>query len=204
MTNRKYVEKDPGLERRFQPVLVEEPSMEEAQLILRGIRKRYEEHHQLTISDEAIVAAVDMSSRFVPDRSLPDKAIDLIDEAASRVRIRERGKPAHLKELKEEESKLRQEKEQALSSQQYDLAAEKRQQELKVEEDIKTMEDEWQARQEQDKPVVKKEDIAQVVACGPASRYADRQRGNRAPAHMEKTAQAHRRPGRGLDTISKS
>jgi ATP-dependent Clp protease ATP-binding subunit ClpC len=161
---RKYVEKDPGLERRFQPVLVEEPSMEEAQQILRGIRNRYEEHHQLTISEEAILAAVDMSSRFVPDRSLPDKAIDLIDEAASRVRIRERGKPAHLKELKEEEAKLRHDKEQALSSQQYDLAAEKRQQELKVEEDIKALEDEWQARQEQDKPVVKREDIAQVVA----------------------------------------
>jgi ATP-dependent Clp protease ATP-binding subunit ClpC len=161
---RKYVEKDPGLERRFQPVLVEEPSIEEAQGILRGIKKRYEEHHQLDITDEAIVSAVDMSARFVPDRSLPDKAIDLIDEAASRVRIRERSKPARLKELKEEELRLRREKEVALSSQQYDLAAEKRQQELRIEEESKGLEEEWQVKQGQEKPEVKKDDIAQVVA----------------------------------------
>lgn len=161
---RKYIEKDPGLERRFQPVLVEEPSIEEAREILRGVKKRYEEHHQLTISDEAVVAAVDMSARFVPDRSLPDKAIDLIDEAASRVRIRERSKPARIKELKEEELRLRREKEVALSNQQYDTAAEKRQEELRVEEESKTLEDEWQAKQEQARPEVKKEDIAQVVS----------------------------------------
>jgi ATP-dependent Clp protease ATP-binding subunit ClpC len=161
---RKYVEKDPGLERRFQPVLVEEPSIEEAQGILRGIKKRYEEHHQLTILDEAIVSAVDMAARFVPDRSLPDKAIDLMDEAASRVRIRERSKPARLKELKEEELRLRREKEVALSSQQYDLAAEKRQQELRIEEESKGLEEEWQVKQGQEKPEVKKDDIAQVVA----------------------------------------
>jgi ATP-dependent Clp protease ATP-binding subunit ClpC len=161
---RKYIEKDPGLERRFQPVLVEEPSIEEAREILRGVKKRYEEHHQLTISDEAVVAAVDMSARFVPDRSLPDKAIDLIDEAASRVRIRERSKPARIKELREEELRLRREKEVALSNQQYDMAAEKRQEELRVEEESKTLEDEWQEKQEQEKPEVKKEDIAQVVS----------------------------------------
>jgi len=145
---RKYIERDPALERRFQPVLVEEPSQEDALEILRGIKTRYEEHHQLTISDEALKAAVDFAARYVPDRYLPDKAIDLIDEASSRVRSRTRSKPAALRERKEMELKLRKEKENALASQQYDLAAEKRQQELQVEEEIKGMEGEWQARQE--------------------------------------------------------
>ncbi len=161
---RKYIERDPALERRFQPVLVDEPSLEDALKILRGIKTRYEEHHQLTISDEALKTAVDFASRYVPDRFLPDKAIDLIDEASSRVRIRYRSKPAILRERKEEESKLRKEKEVALASQQYDLAAEKRQQELQLEEEIKGIEGEWQVRQGQGKPEVKKEDIAEVVA----------------------------------------
>lgn len=161
---RKYIERDPALERRFQPVLVEEPSLEDALKILRGIKTRYEEHHQLTISDEALKTAVDFASRYVPDRFLPDKAIDLIDEASSRVRIRYRSKPAILRERKEEELKLRKEKEVALASQQYDLAAEKRQQELQLEEEIKGIEGEWQVRQGQGKPEVKKEDIAEVVA----------------------------------------
>lgn len=161
---RKYIERDPALERRFQPILVEEPSLEDALKILRGIKTRYEEHHQLTISDEALKTAVDFASRYVPDRFLPDKAIDLIDEASSRVRIRYRSKPAILRERKEEELKLRKEKEVALASQQYDLAAEKRQQELQLEEEIKGIEGEWQVRQGQGKPEVKKEDIAEVVA----------------------------------------
>ena len=161
---RKYIERDPALERRFQPVLVEEPSFEEAIKILLGVKARYEEHHQLTITDEAVRVAVDFATRYVPDRFLPDKAIDLIDEAASRVRIRYRSKPAALRERKEEGLKLRKEKEVALASQQYDLAAEKRQQELQIEEEVKGIEGEWQARQGQGKPEVKKEDIAEVVA----------------------------------------
>ncbi len=161
---RKYIERDPALERRFQPVLVEEPSQEETLQILRGIKTRYEEHHQLTISDDALKVAVDFASRYVPDRFLPDKAIDLIDEASSRVRIRYRSKPSALRERKEEGLKLRKEKELALASQQYDLAAEKRQQELQVEEEIKGLEGEWQVRQGLGKPEVKKEDIAEVVA----------------------------------------
>jgi ATP-dependent Clp protease ATP-binding subunit ClpC len=145
-------------------VLVEEPSQEDTLQILRGIKTRYEEHHQLSISDDALKVAVDFASRYVPDRFLPDKAIDLIDEASSRVRIRYRSKPASLREHKELELKLRKEKETALASQQYDLAAEKRQQELQTEEEIKSIEGEWQARQGQGKPEVKKEDIAEVVA----------------------------------------
>jgi ATP-dependent Clp protease ATP-binding subunit ClpC len=160
---RKYIEKDPALERRFQPVLVEEPTMEQTLDILRGIKVRYEEHHQLVISDEALKAAVDYAARYVPDRFLPDKAIDLIDEASSRVRIRHRSKPAALRELKESGRKLKHEKETALAAQQYDLAAEKRQLELHAEEEIKTLEDEWKAKKEQAKPEVSKEDIAEVV-----------------------------------------
>ncbi len=161
---RKYIERDPALERRFQPVLVEEPSVEQALEILRGIKVRYEEHHKLTIEDESLKAAVDYAARYVPDRFLPDKAIDLIDEASSRVRIRERSKPADIRLRRENELKLRREKEAALASQQYDLAAEKRQQELQEEEEIKLLETEWQAKQSQAAPQVKKEDIAQVVA----------------------------------------
>ncbi len=161
---RKYIERDPALERRFQPVMVEEPSLEDTLKILRGIKTRYEEHHQLTISDDALKGAVEFASRYVPDRFLPDKAIDLIDEASSRVRIRHRSKPATLRERKEEGLKLRKEKEVALTSGQYDLAAEKRQQELQLEEEIKGIEGEWQIRQGQAKPEVKKEDVAEVVA----------------------------------------
>ncbi|MCL2140942.1 MAG: ATP-dependent Clp protease ATP-binding subunit [Dehalococcoidia bacterium] len=161
---RKYIERDPALERRFQPVLVEEPSVEEALQILQGIKTRYEEYHKLLINNEALKASVDFASRYVPDRYLPDKAIDLIDEASSRVRIRARSKPTILKNRKEEENKLRQEKEEALANQQYDLAAEKRQQELQVGEDIKSIENEWKADQGVNKPEVGKEDIAEVVA----------------------------------------
>jgi len=96
---RKYVERDAALERRFQPVLVEEPSVDETMEILRGIKERYEEHHRLKISDEALVAAANLASRYIPDRFLPDKAIDLVDEAASRVRIRHRTMPVTLKQM---------------------------------------------------------------------------------------------------------
>ena len=203
---RKYIERDPALERRFQPVLVEEPSQEDALQILRGIKTRYEEHHQLTISDDALKVAVDFASRYVPDRFLPDKAIDLIDEASSRVRIRARSKPAALRERKEEELKLRKEKEVALASQQYDLAAEKRQQELQVEEEIKNIEGEWQTRQGQGKPEVKKEDIAEVVAMWtgiPVVQIADEETSRL--LHMEEAL--HKRiigQDEAIDTISRA
>jgi ATP-dependent Clp protease ATP-binding subunit ClpC len=161
---RKYVERDAALERRFQPVLVEEPSVEDALEILRGIKERYEEHHQLTISDEALSSATSLASRYIPDRFLPDKAIDLIDEAASRVRIKHRTKPVSLKKLKQAEERYRRDKEAALATQQYDYAAEMRQHELQVEEKIQKLEEAWQAEQEQEKPVVTAEDIAEVVS----------------------------------------
>ncbi len=120
---RKYVERDAALERRFQPVLVEEPSTEETLEILRGIKERYEEHHKLKISDEALSAATTLASRYIPDRFLPDKAIDLVDEAASRVRIKHRTIPITLKEARQAEDSVRKDKDAAMATQQYDYAA---------------------------------------------------------------------------------
>jgi ATP-dependent Clp protease ATP-binding subunit ClpC len=161
---RKYIERDAALERRFQPILVEEPSTEETLLILRGVKERYEQHHQLTISEGALAAAATLASRYIPDRFLPDKAIDLIDEASSRVRIKRRTIPITLKEARRAQESVRKDKEAALSSQQYEFAAELRQRELQIEEKIKKMEEEWQAEQKEEKPVVNEEDIAQVVS----------------------------------------
>ena len=161
---RKYVERDAALERRFQPVLVEEPSVDQTLEILRGIKERYEEHHRLTISDEALSSAATLAARYIPDRFLPDKAIDLVDEAASRVRIRYRTMPLSLKDAKRVEDSVRRDKDAALATQQYEYAAELRQRELQIEDKIKKMEEEWQAEQGQQKPVVTAENIAEVVS----------------------------------------
>jgi ATP-dependent Clp protease ATP-binding subunit ClpC len=161
---RKYVERDAALERRFQPVLVEEPSIEESLEILHGVKERYEEHHKLTISDEALNSAVTLAARYIPDRFLPDKAIDLVDEASSRVRIKHRTIPINLKETRRVIESVRKDKDAALAAQQYEYAAELREREIQIEEKIKTLEEEWQAKQEQEKPVVTAEDIAEVVS----------------------------------------
>jgi ATP-dependent Clp protease ATP-binding subunit ClpC len=161
---RKYVERDPALERRFQPVLVEEPSVDETMEILRGIKERYEQHHHLIISDEALVTAANLAARYIPDRFLPDKAIDLVDEAASRVRIRHRTMPITLKQAKEQGDNIRKDKDAALATQQYDYAAELRERELQIDEKIKQLEAEWRSEQEQEEVVVQKEDIAEVVS----------------------------------------
>ncbi|MDO9333297.1 MAG: ATP-dependent Clp protease ATP-binding subunit [Dehalococcoidales bacterium] len=162
---RKHVERDPALERRFQPILVEEPTVEQTLEILKGVRQRYEEHHKLKISDEALSSAATLAARYIPDRFLPDKAIDLIDEASSRVRIQKHSTPITLKEAKRLVDSIRKEKETALAKQQYDYAAEKRQQEIQIEEKIKNLEKEWQVEQkEQEQPVVTAEDIATVVS----------------------------------------
>ncbi len=161
---RKYVERDAALERRFQPVLVEEPSVDETLEILRGIKERYEEHHNLTISEEALGAAATLAARYIPDRFLPDKAIDLVDEAASRVRIRHRTMPITLKEAKQLGDNIRKDKDAALATQQYDYAAELRERELQIDEKIKALEEEWRSEQKQEKPEVVAEDIAEVVS----------------------------------------
>jgi ATP-dependent Clp protease ATP-binding subunit ClpC len=161
---RKYIERDAALERRFQPILVEEPSVEETLEILKGVKERYEEHHRLIISDKALSAAATLSARYIPDRFMPDKAIDLIDEASSRVRIRHRTIPITLKEARRAEDSVHKDKEAALATQQYEYAAELRQRELQIEEKIKKMEEEWQAEQGQDNPTVTEEDIAEVAS----------------------------------------
>jgi len=161
---RKYVERDAALERRFQPVLVAEPSVDETLEILQGVKERYEEYHKLTISDEALNSAATLASRYIPDRFMPDKAIDVVDEAASRVRIKRRTMPLTLKEAKQIRDNFRKDKDTALATQQYDEAAERREQELQIEAKIKKLEEEWQAEKEQEEIVVTAEDIAEVVS----------------------------------------
>jgi ATP-dependent Clp protease ATP-binding subunit ClpC len=161
---RKYVEKDPALERRFQPVLVAEPTAEETLDILRGIKHRYEEFHRLNMSDEALQAAASLATRYIPDRFLPDKAIDLLDEAGSRVRIKRGSVPIGLTEARRALESVRKEKEEAIAAQQYEYSGELRDRELQLVEKIEKAEKEWQVKQEAGKPTVSEEDIAEVVS----------------------------------------
>ena len=161
---RKYVERDPALERRFQPVRVEEPSVDETIEILRGIKSRYEEHHQLEISDEALHQAAHLASRFISDRFLPDKAIDLVDEAASRVRINHSTTPMSVKEASKMLDSVRKEKDEAISSRQYEFAAELRDRETSLAEKLSNLEQNWEDENGSDTPVVTGEDIAEVVS----------------------------------------
>ena len=161
---RKHIEKDAALERRFQPILVDEPTVEETIEILRGIKERYEEHHRLMISDEALKAAAELASRYVPDRFLPDKAIDLVDEAASRVRIKRSYAPPSLQEAVRGLESLRQEKETAIGSQQYEYAAELRDREVQLQDKIEKMAQGWEQERSETKPVVTDEDICEVVS----------------------------------------
>jgi ATP-dependent Clp protease ATP-binding subunit ClpC len=161
---RKYVERDPALERRFQPVNVEEPSTEETVDILRGIKSKFEEHHSVTIEDEALQAAAHLASRFIADRWLPDKAIDLMDEAGSRVRIRTSGTPLSVKESQKGLETVRREKDEAIAQQQYEYAAELRDRELKLADKLQALQSEWQASTPDEQPVVTSEEIAEVVS----------------------------------------
>ena len=161
---RKHVERDPALERRFQPVQVAEPTTEETTQILLGIKSRYEEHHKLGISDDAVKAAATLSARFISDRFLPDKAIDLMDEAASRVRLRNSTTPLSVKEVMKVLENVRKEKEEAIASQGYEYAAELRERELRLIENMENLEKEWHHEQGQEQVVVTSEDIAEVVS----------------------------------------
>ena len=161
---RKYVERDPALERRLQPVRVEEPSNDDTIEILMGIRSRYEDHHKVDITDEAIRSAATLAARFIPDRFLPDKAIDLIDEAGSRVRLRGSATPTSVKDAKESLEQVRKEKDEAIASQQYEQAAELRDRELRYSDELDTLEKEWQEGLGKDRKVVTEEDIAEVVS----------------------------------------
>ncbi len=161
---RKHIERDAALERRFQPIVVEEPSVEETVEILRGIKERYEEHHKLVITDEALIAAAEMSSRYISDRALPDKAIDLIDESASRVRIRRSYTPPSLKEATVGLEGIRKEKEQAINQQQYEYAADLRDRELKLTQRIAELEEDLDQQRDRVSSDVLAEDIAEVVS----------------------------------------
>ena len=161
---RKHVEKDKALERRFQPVIVDEPSVEQAMKILRGIKDRYEEHHQVTINDDAIRAAANLASRYIADRFLPDKAIDLMDEASSRVRLKGGNIPIGLKEAKVALDRVRKDKEAAIAGQQYEYAVELRDREVHLSEKIQQLEKNWRADLSSEKPVVTERDVAEVLS----------------------------------------
>ena len=161
---RKYIERDAALERRFQPVMVEEPTLEQTIDILMGIRERYEQHHKVAITDEAVKAAVDLSIRYITDRHLPDKAIDLIDEAASRVRLRYASAPPALREAQKDLDRVTKEKDAAINNQEYEEAARLREAEATGRENVEKLRGEWQSQVSGDQPTVDEEEIAQVVA----------------------------------------
>ncbi|RIV24505.1 ATP-dependent Clp protease ATP-binding subunit [Alicyclobacillaceae bacterium I2511] len=161
---RKHIEKDAALERRFQPIRVEQPTPEEAVQILHGLRDRYEAHHRVKITNEALEAAVRLSDRYISDRFLPDKAIDLIDEAASRVRLRTHTPPPNLKELEAKMEQIRNEKDSAVQSQEFEKAAAMRDKEQKMKEELESRKVEWKKMQEKNEIEVTAEDIAYIVA----------------------------------------
>ena len=161
---RKYIEKDQALQRRFQDVIVRESTVEETIQILRGIRDRYEQHHRLTITDEALKSAAEMGSRYITDRFLPDKAIDLIDEAASRVRMQRSLAPLNLKEAMRGLDAVLREKDEAIQNQDYAQAASLRDREVQLKERIAKLESGWHRDQGNEKPSVTEEDIAQIVS----------------------------------------
>ena len=161
---RKYIEKDSALERRFQPVTVEEPSEEEAVAILKGLRGRYEAHHHVTITDEALTAAVKLSARYINDRFMPDKAIDVIDEAASKVRLTAFVEPPEIKDLEKEIEKLEDQKEAAIRDEAYEKAGAIKKKQEKKKEKIDKIREKWQKDKDTRKQVVDEGEIADVVS----------------------------------------
>lgn len=161
---RKHIEKDAALERRFQPVMVDEPSQEEAIEILKGIKDKYEAHHKVKITDEAIESAVKRSTRYIGDRYLPDKAIDLIDEAASRVRLRSYTAPSDLKELEDKKKSVEAEKLSAVNAQEFERAAALRDEERKLDKEIKDKKENWHDMAGKSHDEVTPADIADIVS----------------------------------------
>ncbi|MBQ4338798.1 MAG: ATP-dependent Clp protease ATP-binding subunit [Clostridia bacterium] len=161
---RKHIEKDSALERRFQPITVGEPSVEEAIDILKGLRDKYEAHHKVKITDEAIESAVKMSSRYIGDRYLPDKAIDLVDEAASRVRLQAFTLPPELKELEEKIKSFAAEKASAVGAQDFELAAKIRDEEKELSQKLESEKRQWKEKSSRESGTVGAEEIAQIVS----------------------------------------
>ena len=160
---RKHVEKDSGLERRFQSVLIEEPTKEDTIEILKGLRDKYEAHHKVKITDESIKAAVNLSVRYITDRFLPDKAIDLIDEAASKVRLKENTPPKDIKDLEEQINNIKKEKEESVRGQNFEKAAKLRDEQRKTQEELDEVRSKWNKLSKHSN-VVDEEVIAEVVA----------------------------------------
>ncbi len=161
---RKHIEKDAAFERRLQPVMVEEPSVKNTITILKGLRDKYEAHHRVQIKDEALEAAADLSSRYISDRFLPDKAIDLIDEAASKIRITKNTRPSNVKELEDRLEELLKEKEEAINTQNYEKAAKLRDEEKSIKEELKEKEEKWTREKQSFEMVVGYDEIAQIVS----------------------------------------
>ena len=161
---RKYIEKDAALERRFQSVKVEEPSEEEAIQILMGLKGKYEEHHKVIITDEAVKAAVKLSKRYINDRFLPDKAIDLIDEASSKIRLDSYTEPENIKKLSEEINQLSTDKEEAIMKEAYEQAGEIKKKQLKKKEQLEKLTKEWKDSLKENRMVVSEDAIADVVS----------------------------------------
>ncbi len=161
---RKYLERDSALERRFQQIRVEEPSIDQTVEILQGLRDRYEQHHKVQITDDALRAAAELADRYISDRFLPDKAIDLIDEAASRMRIKSMTSPPANRELEEEIETTRREKESAIEAQEFEKAASLRDQERKLTNRKRELEEEWEAGESGDRPAIGEEEIAEIVS----------------------------------------
>ena len=161
---RKYIEKDAALERRFQTVKVEEPDASEAVEIMKGLRPKYEDHHKATITDDALEAAVNLSSRYITERFLPDKAIDVMDEAGSRGRIKAMTRPPDIKGLEEKIEEIKKKKEEAIKEQDFEGAASMRDEEKNAKEALETRINEWKAASEEKSVVIDDEDILQVVA----------------------------------------
>ena len=161
---RKYIEKDAALERRFQPIYISEPSIEETIKILQGLRDKYEAHHKIKITDQALEAAAHLSARYVSGRFLPDKAIDLVDEAASRIKLQNTISPPDVKEMEERLNRIRKEKESAVKVQQFEKAAQLRDKEKKLEAELIKVKEKWEAGRRKNKAEVSEEDIAEIVS----------------------------------------
>ncbi len=161
---RKYLERDSALERRFQQIRVEEPSTDDTVEILRGLRDRYEAHHRCKITDDALSAAAVLADRYIQDRHLPDKAIDLIDEAASRMRIKTMTAPPRYRELEEEIEKVRKDKEAAIENQEFEKAASLRDKERKLTQKKRELEEQWRSEDQTEQPEIGEEEIADIVS----------------------------------------
>jgi ATP-dependent Clp protease ATP-binding subunit ClpC len=161
---RKYLERDAALERRFQQIRVDEPSVDDTVQILRGLRDRYEAHHRCTINDEALRASAVLADRYIQDRHLPDKAIDLIDEAASRMRIKTMTAPPRYRELEEEIETVREEKEKAIEDQEFEKAANLRDKERKLTQKKRELEEKWRSSEDVEQPEIGEEEIADIVS----------------------------------------